>query len=43
MVNNENNANNTAQMRMLAQLNTVYVTSGLNLSNHWKLTHLSSQ
>jgi len=29
--NNENNANNTSVMRMLAQLNTVYVlTSGLN-------------
>ena len=30
-INNENNANNTAVMRMLAQLNTVYVmTSEMN-------------
>ena len=30
-VNNENHANNTAVIRMLAQLNTFYVlTSGLN-------------
>jgi len=44
ITNNENNANNTAVMRTLAQLNTVYVmTSGLNWSNHRKLAHLSSQ
>ena len=30
-INNQNNANNTVVMRMLAQLNTVYfMTSGMN-------------
>ena len=30
ITNNKNNANNTSVMRMLAQLNTVFLTSGLN-------------
>jgi len=42
--NNENNANNTSVMRMLAQLNTVYVlTSGLNQIKSLKAQQLLSR